>query len=95
LGLSLEFLLLRLFSIFVIAVLSDRINYGSEFFDCGMANPYLTLYPVFLLEVASTSYFSSLCGISSKVTPFEYRESLTSQVSVTFWKHPTTTPPTF
>jgi hypothetical protein len=41
LGLSLDFLFLRLFSISIPVVLSDRNSYGSEF-DCGMATPALT-----------------------------------------------------
>jgi hypothetical protein len=41
LGLSLDLLFLRLFSIFVPPVLSDRIISGSELFDCGMATPLL------------------------------------------------------
>jgi hypothetical protein len=45
LGLSLDLLLLRLFSIFVPAVLSDRNNLGSEFFNFGMATISLHLKP--------------------------------------------------
>jgi hypothetical protein len=54
--------------------------------DCGMATPYLTWCPVFLLEVGSISSLSLPLGISSKVPPFESRDSLTSQVSGTFWR---------
>jgi hypothetical protein len=42
--------------------------------------------PVFLLEVGSISSLSLLLNISSNVPPFESRESLTSQVSGTFWR---------
>jgi hypothetical protein len=39
LGLSLDLLFLRLLSIFVLAVLSDRNNFGSELFTVRMATP--------------------------------------------------------
>jgi hypothetical protein len=53
---------------------------------CGMATPFLTWCPVFLLEVGSISSHSLLSGISSKVAPFESWESHTSQVSGAFWR---------
>ena len=54
-------------------------------FDCGMATPSLTWCPVFLLEVGSISSLSLLLGISYKVPPFEFWESLTSHVPGAFW----------
>jgi hypothetical protein len=48
--------------------------------------PSLTWCPVFLLEAGSISSFSLLSGISFKVPPFESWDSLTSQVSVAFWR---------
>jgi hypothetical protein len=68
--------LLHFFSVF-----SYENNYVSVFFDCGMANPSLTWWSVFLLEVGCTSALCPLYDISSKVLPFESWESLTSQVS--------------
>jgi hypothetical protein len=53
-----------------------------------MATLPFNLYPVFLLEVDSTGSFSPLLSISSKVPPFEFWESLTSQVSGTFYRVP-------
>jgi hypothetical protein len=41
-----------------------------------------------LLEVGSISSLFLLSGISFKVSPFVSRESLTSQVSGTFWRVP-------
>jgi hypothetical protein len=70
LGWSLNLLSLRLLSIFASAVLLDRNNSGSEFFDYGMVTPSLHLM-VLLLEVDSTSSLFPLLGISSKVLPFE------------------------
>ena len=58
--------------------------------DCGMAIPFLTWCPVFLLEVSSISSLSLLSDISSKVPPCESRDSLTSQVSGAFWGTPPT-----
>ena len=54
--------------------------------DCGMVTPFLTWYPVFLLQVGSISSLSLLSGISSTVPPFESWQSLTSQFSGAFWK---------
>jgi len=48
-------------------------------------NPITNLCPVFLLEVGSLSSLSLLSGIWSKVPPFEFWESLNSQVSGAFW----------
>ena len=59
-------------------------------FDCGMANPSLTWCPVFLLEVGYIKSLSLLSVISSKVPPFEFWESLISQVSGAFWRAPLT-----
>jgi hypothetical protein len=56
--------------------------------DCGMATPSLTWYSVFMLEVGSVSSLSLLTGISFMVPPFDSWESLTSQVSGTFWRVP-------
>ena len=57
-------------------------------YDCGMATPFLTWYPVFLLEVGSISSLSLLSGISWKVPPYESWESLTSQDSGALWGGP-------
>ena len=59
-------------------------------FDSGMATQSLTCCPVFLLEVGSTNSLSPLLAITSRVSPFEFSESLTSQVSGTFWRVPPT-----
>jgi hypothetical protein len=59
LGLFLDLLFLRLLSISIPAVLSDRNNYGSEFW-LWSGNPTLTWCLVFLLEVDSISSFSQL-----------------------------------
>jgi hypothetical protein len=55
-----------------------------------MATPSLTWYPVFLLEVGSINFLSLLWGISSKVSPFESWDTLTSQVSGAFGGIPPT-----
>ena len=58
--------------------------------DCGMATPSLIWCPVFLLEVGSVICLSLLLGISSEVPPFEFWESLNSQVSGEFCRVPPT-----
>ena len=73
---SLDHLSPSLFSIFVLAVLLDRNNSGSEFLTVGWQPNPSTWCPVFLLEVYSTSSLSPLLGISSKVPPFESWEFL-------------------
>jgi hypothetical protein len=65
LGQLLDLLFLRLFSIYIPVVLSDRTIMGQSF-DCGIATTSLTWYPVFLLEVDSISFLSLLSGFSSK-----------------------------
>jgi hypothetical protein len=55
LGLSLNLLFLRLFSIFVPTVFSDRNNYESEFLTVGWQPHPSTWCPAFLLEVGSIS----------------------------------------
>jgi hypothetical protein len=80
----------QLFSSFVLAVLSDRNNSGSELLTVGWQPHPSTWCPVFLLEVDSTSSLPPLLGISSKVPPFESWQPLTSQVSGTFWREPST-----
>jgi hypothetical protein len=55
-------------------------------FDCGMATPSPTWYPVFLLVVGSISSLSLLLAILSKVPLFESWDCLTSQVSGAFWR---------
>jgi hypothetical protein len=83
LGLSLDLLFLVFLSISIPVTHSDRNNYGSEPYLWD--GPFLTLCPVFLLEVGSIRSLSLLLGISSKVPPFESWESLTSQVIGAFW----------
>jgi len=56
-GMSLDLLFLRFFSILVPAVLSDRNSYGSEFLTVGW-QPHPSL--VFLLDVGSISSLSPL-----------------------------------
>ena len=57
--------------------------------DCGW-HPSSSFDAVFLLEVGSISSFSLLSDISFMLPPFEFWESLTSQVSGTFWRVPPT-----
>jgi hypothetical protein len=59
-------------------------------FDCEMIPFSLIWCPVFLLEVGSINSLFPLSGISSKVLPFEFWESFTSQVSGAFWRVPPT-----
>jgi hypothetical protein len=58
--------------------------------DCVVETPSLTWCPVILLELASVSSISLLSSISSKVSPFDSWEALTSQVSGAFCRVPTT-----
>jgi len=74
---SMDLLSLRLFPSFVLAVLLDRNNSGSEFLTVGWQPHPSTRCSVFLLKVDTTSSLSFLLGISSKFPPFDYLESLT------------------
>jgi hypothetical protein len=56
----LDFVFLRLLSISIPAVISDRNNYGSEFLTMGWQHPSFSGCPVFLLEMGSTSSLSPL-----------------------------------
>jgi hypothetical protein len=81
----------RVLSISISVITSDRNNYGSEVWLWWGATPSLTWCPIFLLEVDCISSLSLLSGISSKVPPpYKTWESLTSQVSGSFWGLPPT-----
>jgi hypothetical protein len=75
LGLSLELLFLRLLSISIPVILSDRIDYGSELWLCD-GNPI----PHFISFLTAggklyISFLSLLLGISSKVPPFKIQQA--------------------
>ena len=71
LGLSLDFLYLMLFSIFVCAVLLEMNKPGSHILTVGRLYRHSTWYPVFLLEVDAERSFFSLQDLLSRVLPFE------------------------
>ena len=83
LGLSLDFLSLMFFSIFVCAILLEMNKPGSLIVAVGRLYHQSTWYPVFVLEVDAERSFS-LQILLSRVLPFEYWESLTSQVFGTY-----------
>ena len=85
-GLSLGLLFLRLLSLFIPVILSDRNIYGSEvwLWDGKLILHLMSCLP----DGGGLRKFPLLTGISSKVPLFESWESLTSQVSGTFWEFP-------
>jgi hypothetical protein len=70
-----------------LAVLSDKNNYGSEMWLWdGNPIPHL----MSCLPAGGGLYkFPLPTSISSKIPPFEFWESLTSQISDAFWRSPT------
>jgi hypothetical protein len=82
-GLSQDLLFLRLFSISIPAVLSDKNNYGSEFSLCD-SNPLPHLMPCF--PAGGGIYKFHLPTVGHHL--FESWESLIFQVSGAFWMVP-------
>ena len=76
-------------AIFVPDVLSDRNNSGSEFLTVGWQPHPSTWWPVFLLEVDSTSFLSPLYALFFKDRLSSLNLELTAQLLAGQWRpHP-------